>query len=266
VFLQVEDLMEATPYQADDMILSLMIKTTLPLAIALCLTSTTSALLAEARDVEISSPDGFELAGTLWQEDGSEPGLLLLHQCNLDRSMYDDLGTDLSMAGFRVLAIDLRGLGASTDASYDLTRSSTEEDWSRAKAKFPEDVEAAYRFLGEQGEGTIVGALGASCGGNEVLTLAKAHSELRLLGFFSTKLSPVEIRDLLQTSGRLKLLITSKGDSAVQAAGTLAYRARSTSTLLLYEGSSHGYPLLEENPDLATKIVHWYQGSLDGLQ
>ena len=239
-----------------------MIKTNLFLAIAI-----PSVVMADSRTVEISSLDGFQLAGTLWQEDASAPGLLLLHQCNRDRSMYDDLGAELAKAGFRVLAIDFRGFGDSTNASYDLTRSDTEDDRSRATAKFPEDVETAYRFLGELGDGEVVGALGASCGGSEVLTLAKEHSELRLLGFFSSGLSALEIRDLLQMRGRLKLLITSKGDVAAnQAAGTLAYRARGSSTLLLYEGSSHGYPLLKENPDLASKIVNWYQGSLEGLQ
>ena len=249
------------------MILLLMNRTMLLLAILLLSTSTATTLMADSRSVEISSPDGFHLAGTLWQEDGSAPGLLLLHQCNRDRSMYDDLAPDLAKAGFRVLAIDFRGFGDSTDASFDLTRSSTEEDWGRARARFPEDVEAAYGFLAGLGDGEIVGALGASCGGSEVLTLAKEHADLRLLGFFSAGLSALEIRDLLQSPGRLKLLITSKGDVAAnQAAGTIAYRARGSSTLLLYEGSSHGYPLLEENPDLAGKIVDWYRQSLEDIR
>ena len=53
-----------------------------------------SALAAEARPVEIETGDGITLAGTLWQDDEAAPGVLLLHQCNADRSMYEELGAN----------------------------------------------------------------------------------------------------------------------------------------------------------------------------
>ena len=216
-----------------------------------------SVLVAEARTVEITSTDGFRLVGTLRQNDRVDPGVLLLHQCNADRTMYDDLGDKLAAAGFRVLAIDFRGFGASIDDSFDLAKSPTEDDWQRARARFPEDVEAAYQYLVAQGDGTVMSAVGASCGGGEQIALAAAHPQIKRLAFLSSGLSQIQIRDALKLRSPSLLLITAKGDMrAAQAAGTLAYRYGKTRTeLILYDGDSHGAPLFAEHPDLADRIV-----------
>ena len=219
---------------------------TLRIALILAL-AIPSALAAEARPVEIETGDGITLAGTLWQEDESAPGVLLLHQCNADRSMYEELGAKLAGAGFRVLAIDFRGFGESQDG---------------ARASFPADVEAAYQFL-SGGAGEVFGALGASCGGSEVIKIANAHAEIRRLGFLSAGLSAIDKRDAMRLTSQL-LLIASKGDPrAAESAGTIAYRARSRAKLLLYDGNAHGYPLFEQDPELIGKIVAWFSAGLD---
>ena len=61
-----------------------------------------ATLSAERQDVTITADDGFPLKAT-WQSSGkSGPGVLLLHQCNADRRIYDNLGTMLSAAGYNV--------------------------------------------------------------------------------------------------------------------------------------------------------------------
>jgi predicted alpha/beta hydrolase len=231
-----------------------MLRVTLLLGLAL-----PSLLTAAPRTVEIEGTDGFALAGTLWQDDASAAGLLLLHACDAERSMYDEMGAKLAAAGFRVLAFDFRGLGASTDATWKLGDDASEEAWDEATAKYPEDVEAAYQFLAMQGDGPVVGAIGTSCGGRQMVALAQAHEDLRLLGFVSARLDALETRDALQLRERLKLLVTAKADTgAATAMGTLAYRSRAGSDMVLFDGSSHGVALFEEHPELTDKIVTWF--------
>ena len=242
-----------------------MTRTALFLLLALAIPS---VLAAEAVTVELTSGDGFLLTGTLWQGEASAPGILLLHQCDRDRSMYDDLGAKLSAAGFRVLAFDFRGFGESASEDFDLRTDAAPEDWQSAQAKFPEDVEAAYRFLNEQGEGSgVVGALGASCGGREVLALAEAHRELGRLAFLSSRLSALEMRAAMQMFSPSMLFIASRGDvRANQPAATIGYRiGRTRGKIILYDGDAHGYALLEQHPELADSIVTWFRSGLEAV-
>src|SRR6266581_2093845 len=77
-----------------------------------------SASFAEKRDVTFNAADGFALKGTLYSAEKAGPGLLLLHQCNADRQIYDHLGTMLSAAGYNALSFDFRGFGGSKNAQF----------------------------------------------------------------------------------------------------------------------------------------------------
>jgi predicted alpha/beta hydrolase len=101
---------------------------------------------AERRDVSFKAPDGFTLQGTFHSADKGGPGILLLHQCNADRRIYDQLALMLNTAGYNVLAFDFRGFGGSRAGEY--------ADFSAARQKIiekmPGDVDAALTFLTSQ--------------------------------------------------------------------------------------------------------------------
>ena len=220
------------------------------------------AQVSAQETVSFSSDDGHQLSGTLWAN-AKAPGVLLLHQCNSDRSMYEEVGDMLAAAGFKVLTLDFRGFGGSKSDELDLS-GADRDTWRQATAKFSDDAEAAHGFLREHGGGAVVGALGASCGGREVLGLGQRHSDLGRLGFFSSRLTAENERDLLGMEDRKFLMIAAKGDTgAVGPAGKLAYRAKSRTELLLYEGDAHGYPLFEQDPELAGKIVSFFEPLLN---
>ena len=54
------------------------------------------ASLAEKKEVSFNAADGFSLKGTLYTAGKPGPGVLLLHQCNADRQIYDNLATMFS--------------------------------------------------------------------------------------------------------------------------------------------------------------------------
>lgn len=224
---------------------------------ALCLLSIPGATLAQ-ETVHFESEDGTRLEGTLWGHDDA-PGVLLLHQCNNQRTMYDDLASKLSASGFKVLTVDFRGFGGSRTDELDAAADS--QDRMRAMQSVDVDAAAAYDFLSSQGSGKVTGALGASCGGFAVVSLGQAHPELVRMGFFSSGLSAERERDVLKLQGKEYLLIAAKEDrGAARAAGTIAYRAGKERTeLLLYDGAAHGAPLFEQDPELADKIVAFFE-------
>ncbi len=78
--------------------------------------------VAEGTEVSFKAADGFALAGTFHPVENGGPAILLLHQCNADRRIYEQLATMLNAAGYNVLAFDFRGFGGSSRAGQ--TRSS----------------------------------------------------------------------------------------------------------------------------------------------
>jgi len=59
--------------------------------------------------VDLMAPDGLKLKGTFSGTAASGPGVLLLHQCNRQRKVWDDLVTRMTAAGMNVMTVDLRG-------------------------------------------------------------------------------------------------------------------------------------------------------------
>ena len=62
-----------------------------------------AAAHAEQRQVSVTAGDGFALQGTYSPAEKGGPGILLLHQCDADRRIYDQLATMLNVAGYNVL-------------------------------------------------------------------------------------------------------------------------------------------------------------------
>ena len=218
-----------------------------------------------SRTVEITRDD-FVLRGTLWSGDGPAPAVLLLHQCDGDRTMYAELGERLHAAGLHVLSFDFRGLGESLSDDFDLRRAGGRENWDRAVAEFPGDVEAAYSFLlgAVPVRGGRIGALGASCGGAQLVTLADSHPEVAALAFLSARLSTAEVTQLGALRDRPALFIAAQGDrrAAEAARSADALSRHDASRLILYDGKDHGFPLFRRDPELVSTIAAWFEDIL----
>src|SRR5437016_695908 len=71
------------------------------------------------RVVDLTSADGTKLKGTFFSPAKPGPGVLLLHQCNKDRKIWDGLAQQLAASGVNVLTFDLRNFGESEGEPSD---------------------------------------------------------------------------------------------------------------------------------------------------
>jgi hypothetical protein len=72
-----------------------------------------------ARAIDLEASDGTLLKATYFAAAKSGPGVLLLHQCNRQRKVWDDLAVQLAAARLNVLTFDLRGFGESGGTPFD---------------------------------------------------------------------------------------------------------------------------------------------------
>src|SRR5271165_2626727 len=96
----------------------------------------------QPRVLDLTSPDGTNLKATFFLASKPSPGLLLLHQCNRQRKVWDDLAQKFAASGINVLTVDFRGFGESAGTPLDkLTPEQIQELFDK---KFPLDVDTAY--------------------------------------------------------------------------------------------------------------------------
>src|SRR3984893_16421035 len=89
------------------------------LVFLLCaLTCGVSAWSAE-RVVDLTAADGMKLKATYFAAAKPGPDVLLLHQCNRQRKIWDGLAQQLAAGGINVLTVDYRGFGESDGDRFD---------------------------------------------------------------------------------------------------------------------------------------------------
>jgi len=229
----------------------------------LCLTTIillgfATTLLAEKKDVTIAAGDGFALKGSLYSTGKIGPGILLLHQCNADRQIYDTLGTMLSAAGYNALTVDFRGFGGSKNAQYP--------DLASARDKMPGDVDAAFKFLTTQDSvnKTVLGVIGGSCGVNQAIQAARRHPEIKTLVLLSGG-SDADGETFIKSSAKMPIFgAASEEDSGAAASikKIVGLSPNKDSQLTMLKGAGHAASMFEKEPDLQADIVIWFRTNL----
>ena len=229
----------------------------------LCLTTIillgfATTLLAEKKDVTIAAGDGFALKGSLYSTGKIGPGILLLHQCNADRQIYDTLGNMLSAAGYNALTVDFRGFGGSKNAQYP--------DLASARDKMPGDVDAAFKFLTTQDSvnKTVLGVIGGSCGVNQAIQAARRHPEFKTLVLLSGG-TDADGESFVKNSAKMPIFgAASEEDSAAAASikKIVGLSPNKDSQLSMLKGAGHAASMFEKEPDLQADIVIWFRTNL----
>src|ERR1043166_3002362 len=125
--------------------------------------------------VDIKASDGVVLKATFYGANVPGPGVLLLHQCNMDRKAWDGLARALASGGINVLALDYRGFGESGGPRAETVDAA--ERQQTVTNLWPGDIDAAFQYLGSHPgvQRDRLGAGGASCGVNQSVKLAQRH-------------------------------------------------------------------------------------------
>ena len=213
---------------------------------------------ADKKEVTIAADDGFSLKGTFYSAGKVGPGLLLLHQCNADRQIYDTLGTMLSVAGYNALTLDFRGFGGSRNAQY--------KDLAASRDKMPGDVDAAFKFLTSQDQvnKTVIGVVGGSCGVNQAIQAARRHPEIKTLVLLSGG-TDADGEAFIKNAAKMPIMGAASEEDTSAAASIKKLVGLSTnrdSALNMFNGAGHAATMFEKQPDLQADIVIWFRSNL----
>lgn len=249
------------------------------LLISLSIASLFFSVNSFAKEVTLTTLDKFSLKADFFQatdKQGQMKGkksraVLMLHQCNYNRSMYNTIGEQLAKRGIDALSLDFRGFGKSINEQYsvDLVRQLPKdkrgEAWSAMSSHWPKDVKVAFDYLkNKAGKNSSVGIIGASCGGSQAITLAE-NEDISAISFFSSSQNDKNITRFAKTLAmKPTLIIASQDDgrtfTSAQELFTTTKNAKSK--MISYKGSMHGYPLLDSDKQLNQTIVAWFDNNL----
>jgi dienelactone hydrolase len=216
--------------------------------------------------VDLSASDGTKLKATFFAAGKPGPGVLLLHQCNRQRKVWDGLAQQLAAAGINVLTLDYRGFGESGGERFDKLAPQAQGQVNREK--WPGDIDQAFHYLVSQPgvRKDAVGVGGASCGVNNSIQTARRH--------------PGEVKSLVLLSGNTDFngrqflreaklpVLFSVADDDEFAPSILAIEWLFIITpnpgkkFLHYTNGGHGADMFPVHPELPAAIVEWYTTTL----
>lgn len=218
--------------------------------------------VAQSTDVDLTASDGVTLKATYSSPGRPGPGMLLIHQCNMDRTSWSNMVEGLVDAGIHVLTLDLRGFGDSGGKGMS--------------AGFPTflqrsagDADMALEYLTAQHgvDGARLGAGGASCGGMISAGLAMRYDGIKALMLLSSPPSEAAIKNMADSVGLAVFAAAAEDDQVtVGVASTLRGAVDGSkhprSTAKIYGGPEHGLPMFEKNPDLKPALMDWLKHEL----
>lgn len=208
---------------------------------------------AFAGPVQLTTPDGVTLAAE--DQGKGTRGILLVHDEGRTRADWSALATKLANAGFRVLAIDLRGHGAST-----LPAPLAETDWP----KLVQDVSTGAAWLQQAGV-TEIHLVGARLGANLGLNAAATNPAIVDVVLLSPSLNihGVKVSATIAPLGTRSLLVATSDDDPVslKTATWLVDQAQGPKHLATFPSAGTGARMLNSAPDLETLIVSWVSGT-----
>ena len=217
--------------------------------------------------VDISAPDGMMLKGTLFPSATPGPAVLLLHQCDDRRTVWDPLGPRLAAAGITALSIDYRGYGESGGTPFDKLRA--EEQADLTTRVWPRDIDAALAVLSGQSsvDATRVGAAGGSCGVNLAIRLAQRHSNIKALALLAGP-ADREARAFLEAPGAPPIFTAAAaddryGDFVLVSSWQFGLSPRTESCFVQYPDGGHAAVVFQKHPDLADWIAQWFGAVLN---
>ena len=217
---------------------------------------------AQAVTVGVQAPDGLALKASYYSPGKPGPGLVLLHQCDRDRTAWQAFATAAASRGYHVIAMDYRGYG---ESGGQLPQDPQERGAVVAE-KWPGDVDAAFNWLiGQEGvDGQRIGAAGASCGVNQSVLLARRHPEVKTVMLLSGNVIP-EGREYLRKAPWLPVLAAASLDDGNAIDGMkwiLGWSAHPKNRMVEYKTAGHGTDMFAVEKGLQPLMLDWLDAHL----
>jgi dienelactone hydrolase len=204
---------------------------------------------APGRRVTFRAEDGAMLTAAYYESSRRpSPGIVLLHMLRRSHSDWDAAASQLSDAGFAVLALDYRN---AEDAGA-----------------YAADVRAAKTFLRERPEviGSIIGIAGASVGANLAVLDAADDPGVRSVALLSPGFDYKGLRiegAMKKFAARPALLVGSTRDPySARTIRQLATIGPGLREVRLTDSVAHGTVMLSRDPDLIPALVDWFKRTL----
>jgi dienelactone hydrolase len=219
------------------------------------------------RTVDITAPDGVTLKGTLFASASPGPAVLLLHQCDDRRTVWDPLSLRLAAAGITALSIDYRGFGESGGTRYDTLTG--EQQAALTANAWPGDFDAALAFLSRQAgvDARRLGAAGGSCGVNNAIRLAARHANVKALALLAGP-ADREARAFIEAPGAPPIFAAAAADDryadfVLVSSWLFGISPSTASRFAQYPDGGHAAVVFRAHPDLADQIAQWFGAVLD---
>jgi dienelactone hydrolase len=217
---------------------------------------------AATTPVALKAPDGITLKATYYSPGAAGPGILLLHQCNRDRSAWAAFAKAAAGRGFHVLTVDYRGFGESEGQRQEAPA----EQQAIVRDKWPGDVDTAFAWLQAQPgvDKDRIGAAGASCGVNQSVQLARRHPEVRTVALLSGGVTP-EGREYLGKTPSLSVLASASqddGDTVASMRWILGWSRNPDNTFIEFQAAGHGTDMFAVEKSLEPKLLAWFDARL----
>jgi dienelactone hydrolase len=218
------------------------------------------------RVLDLTASDGTKLKATYFAAAKPGPGVLLLHQCNRQRKVWDGLAQQLAAAGINVLTLDYRGFGESGGDRFD--QIPPEKAGQVQQEKWPGDIDTALHYLESQPgvDHDVIGVGGASCGVQNSVQTARRHPEIKSLVLLSGN-TDLNGRKFLRDSARMPVFFSVADDdefppTVVAIAWLYSLAADPEKKFVHYATGGHGADMFPVHPELPGLIVDWYVTTL----
>jgi dienelactone hydrolase len=215
--------------------------------------------------VSLTAFDGTILKATYFASSKPGPGVLLLHQCNQQRKLWDPLGESLAASGISVLIFDYRGYGESGGTPHDKL---TPQEQNKIQTEtWPSDIDVAFQYLLAQ-PGVVrnrIGAGGASCGVENAIQLARRHPEVKSLVLLA---GPTDREGRLFVQSSNLPIFTSAADDDPFGPQPLLMQwlfsvsQNPNSRFAHYTSGGHGAEMFAVQKDLPGIIATWFSATL----
>ena len=230
----------------------------LVLAIAVVASACGAARVEATETVALRAMDGTTLSAVWHAPASAAPAVLLVHMLTRSHADWDLTAEALSVSGFGVLALDLRGHGAS-------------DGNSAALGSMQQDVQAGVDWLKARSDvlSSRIGIAGASLGASLAVLVASIDPTVRSIALLSPASEyrsvrcEAAMRRFAERSGAV-MLVASTGDPyALRSAHHFEAMVTGARDLRVVDGTNaHGTTLLSVRPELIGSLVDWFRRSL----